>query len=140
MILPAINGFKLDRAAEMVVGMGLPILLLLWNEIYQASRICETEDYKQYRVAKNLRKEETIRRAENTEDLIQIKRQNQFGLKIIAFSLSVTSVILFVLSGLTPSGKGITALIGLIILGVALIPWQASLRVKKAIATLDKRF
>jgi SSS family transporter len=139
MILPAISSFKLDRAAEMVVGMGIPLLLLLLNEIYQRGRISEAAEYREYLLAKDKRRAETVFREENAADLVQVKRQNQFGLKIIAFSLLVTAIILFVLSGLTPTGKGITALIGVIILLTALIPWLASLRTKKAIAALGER-
>lgn len=133
MILPAMNGFKLGRAAEMVVGIGIPMVLLFINEIYQSRRIRESEEYAGYIRAKKLRKEDAVNQSGNPEEVVQIKRQNQFGLNVIAFSLLVTSVILFVLSGLTPSGKGITALIGVIILLVALIPWRVSQKARKAL-------
>lgn len=137
MILPAINGFKLDRGAEMVVGMGIPVLFLLINELYQLGRIKETADYIKYRESKALRKETKANLVSDMQEVIQVKKQNQFGLKIIAFSLLVTAGILLVLSLLTTSGKAITAGIGVLILAVSAIPWLASRKVKKEITGLS---
>ncbi|HMR17945.1 MAG TPA: sodium transporter, partial [Sphingobacterium sp.] len=44
-IMPFVNGFRLDRAEEMVVGIGVPTLLLLINELLQKSRMAKSEDY-----------------------------------------------------------------------------------------------
>lgn len=136
MILPAINGFKLNRAEEMVVGMGIPVLFLVINEFIQASRRSVSEDYIKYESARQLRKDNKRLIQADVQEIIQVKSQNHFGLKIIAFSLLVTSLILFVLSALTPSGKGVTAIIGVAILLVAIIPWVSSLKVKKEISKL----
>ncbi len=136
MVIPAINGFRLDRAEEMVVGMGIPILLLLINEIMQSRRAAASEDYTNYLAFKAIKKAKTQESQTDLTETIQVKRQNQFGLKIIAFSLVFTAIMLFVLSGLTPSGKGITAIVGAAILGVSLIPWAASRKANKAIKAL----
>jgi SSS family transporter len=136
MVLPAMNGFKLDRGAEMVVGMGIPVLLLLINELVQSGRKSETEDYIKYERAKNARKDAKTAMPPDLEERIQVKHQNQFGLKIIAISLLVTALTLFVLSYLTPSGKGITFTTGAGILLVSLIPWLSSRKVKKEISRL----
>jgi len=137
MILPAINGFKLDRAAEMVVGMGIPVLLLLINELIQMRKLSETPDYLRYETSKKERKDAKDLILADLDEVIQVKRQNQFGLKIIAFSLLVTAITLFVLSALTPSGKGITFITGAGILSVSLVPWLSSLKVKREIARLS---
>ncbi len=131
--LPVINGFKLDRGAEMVLGMGLPVLLLLINELIQMSKKAESEDSIKYEQSKELRKEAKKLAQVNVEEILQVKRQNQFGLKIIAFSLLVTSIMLFILSGITPSGKGVTLITGIVILFISIIPWLSSLKVKKEI-------
>ena len=133
MALPVINGFKLDRGAEMVLGMGLPVLLLLINELIQMIRKAESEDSIKYEQSKKLRKEEKKLTQVNVEEILQVKRQNQFGLKIIAFSLLVTSIMLFILSGITPSGKGVTLITGIVILFISIIPWLSSLKIKKEI-------
>jgi SSS family transporter len=137
MVLPAINGFKLDRGAEMVVGMGLPVLLLLLNELYQISRISASQDYVEYVEATKIRKDQKAALTADPEEVLQVKRQNQFGLKIIAFSLLVTAIMLFILSGITPTGQQVTFITGAGILLIALIPWISSQRVKKEINKLS---
>lgn len=137
MILPLINGYTLGRGAEMVVGMGIPVLFLIIHELAQSRRVMESEEYIRYKASKAARKEmQAIAGVDPTEQ-IQICKQNQFGLKIIAFSLLVTALILFALSVLTPSGKGITAIIGAGILLVSAIPWWSSLRIKKVLTALQ---
>lgn len=135
--LPAINGFKLNRGEEMMVGVGIPFLLLLVNEWIQSRKIQESEDYTTYRKNKLERKRKSDGAAIDKEELKLVKKQNQFGLKIIAFSLLVTALILFALSLFTASGKGMTAIVGFIVLLAAIIPWIASKKVKRSIAALD---
>jgi len=133
MILPAVNGFKLDRGAEMVVGVGIPVLLLLVNELVQMGRIKESKDFMRYCQLKTNRQQKIQELLIDKQEALLAKKQNQFGLKIIAFSLLVTSIILFVLSMLTTSGNITSAVVAVIILIVAIIPWVASRRVGKQI-------
>jgi Na+/proline symporter len=128
-MLPAVSGFKLDRAAEMMIGIGIPLLMLLINELFFSSKV--SEEYKAYTIKKAARKEKAEQTKADKYERLQIKKQNQFGLKIIAFSLLVTAMILFVLSTLTSSGSSITAVVGVVVLLTALIPWQAALKLKK---------
>jgi SSS family solute:Na+ symporter len=136
MILPAINGLKLSRGEEMMIGVGIPVLLLFLNELIQRSRIAKSDDYINYANLKTARNAIKTTAEVNIQEVIQAKKQNHFGLKIIAFSLLVTSIILLILSILTPSGKLITAMVGFGILAVAIIPWLASLKVKREMAGL----
>lgn len=133
MILPVVNGFKLDRGAEMVVGMGIPVLLLLVNELIQVGRIKESKDFMRYCQLKTDRQQKIQELLIDKQEALLAKKQNQFGLKIIAFSLLVTSIILFVLSMLTTSGNITSAVVAVIILIVAIIPWLASRKVGKQI-------
>jgi len=136
MVLPLINGFKLDRGSEMLLGMGLPVLLLLINEFVLTKKKA-SDDYLKYEQSRAARKEESRLVLADIEEVLQIKRQNQFGLKIIAFSLLVTAMMLFVLSVLAPSGKTITLLTGCGILLVSVIPWLSSLKVKREVARIS---
>ncbi len=133
MILPAINGFKLNRGMEMLVGVGVPLLLLIIVELWLSGRISQSTEYKRYLEHKTEMKEKAAAKGIVPEEVLQTKKQNHFGLKIIAFSLLVTAVILLILSLLTPSGKIATAIVGVLVLVVSIIPWLASLRVKKQI-------
>jgi len=136
MVLPLINGFKLDRGSEMLLGMGLPVLLLLINEFVLTKKKA-SDDYLKYEQSRAARKEESRLVLADIEEVLQIKRQNQFGLKIIAFSLLVTAMMLFVLSVLAPSGKTVTLLTGCGILLVSVIPWLSSLKVKREVARIS---
>lgn len=136
MILPAINGFKLSRGTEMLMGVGVPLLLLAINELYQSFKITQSEEYAHYLQIKREIKEKIVEQGIQKDELILTKKQNHFGLKIIAFSLLVTSIILLVLSFLTASGGTMAAVVGLAILIVALIPWWASKKVAEEIKEL----
>lgn len=139
MILPVINGFKLDRAEEMVVGVGVPTLFLLLFELYQKNRIGESSDYTKYMAAAAIRKANRTQLRADKDEIMFTKKQNHFGLKIIAFSLLITAVILFALSVFTPVGREITGIIGAGILLTAIIPWVSSLKIKKEIKVLEIR-
>jgi Na+/proline symporter len=128
-VWPALGGMKLGRATEMMVGIGIPLLMLLINEFFIARKV--SDEYKAYTIKKAARKEKAEQTKANKHERLQIKKQNRFGLKIIAFSLLVTAMILFVLSTLTDSGSTITAVVGFVILLTALIPWRAALKLKK---------
>ena len=63
------------------------------------------------------------------EEALEIKRQNKFGLQVIAGALLFTSLILFVLSTFTTSGAGITATIAGVVLLATWIPYSASRKI-----------
>lgn len=136
MILPLINGFKLDRGQEMALGMGIPVLLLLVNEIVQLSRNKVSDDYLKYNTSSTVRKQNLAHSKTDPAEWIQVKMQNHFGLKIITFSLVVTSVMVLVLSFITPIGGQITLITGIGIFIVAIIPWLAAQKAKKEIHKL----
>jgi solute:Na+ symporter, SSS family len=136
-VLPLVNGFKLDRGAEMVVGMGIPVLLLIINELVQQGRGFVAPEHISYEESKITRKEEKRIAQADPEEVLQVKRQNQFGLKIIAFSLLVTALMLFGLSAITPTGQKITLITGIGVLLVAIIPWLSAVKAKKEIEKLS---
>lgn len=133
MALPWINGFRLERGAEMVVGMGVPVLLLLINELRLAKRIKESTDFIKYAEARAIRKQAAAVRSADAAEMLQAKKQNRFGLRVIACSLCVTALILFTLSLIAPSGQLITGVIGVLVLLVSLIPWLASRKADREI-------
>lgn len=135
-ILPFLIQFKLNRAQEMVVGMGIPLLLLLISEIIQQIRIKESSDYKKYLVIRaqiKTREEKT-----EPEEAYAIKKQNHFGLRVITFSLLFTALMLFGLSIIASSGKMLTAIIAGIILISSSIPAWAAQRSKRKLAKEER--
>lgn len=132
LILPYTVNFKLDRAEEMVVGVGFPLLLLLINELVQSARIKESEDYLNYKAGRLLLKNEE--KEVDAEEAFAIKKQNHFGLKVIGFSLFFTAVMIFGLSLVATTGQSLTATIAAIILIASVIPAIAARRSKKKLA------
>lgn len=126
-ILPLAAGFKLSRASEMLVGVGLPFLMLAAYELYARYKGLGNAEYTLYQQRKAQRKENALQASE--EETFEIKKQNKFGLQVIAFSLAFIAVLLFILSLLTTSGAGIVAGIATVILICALIPWRAARKV-----------
>ncbi|CCH52219.1 Na+/solute symporter [Fibrisoma limi BUZ 3] len=126
---PWLLDYKLSRAWETAIGVGLPLLLLLGYELYQRSRNVVADDYLNYRTIREQKREDALLQAEQPEEAVAIRQQNRFGLRVIAGSLVFTAVMLFGLSLLATSGAGATAGIAVVILLAALIPWRAAQRV-----------
>ncbi|MBE7178161.1 MAG: Na+:solute symporter [Mucilaginibacter polytrichastri] len=124
-ISPLIFDVKLSRAVETIVGIGLPLLLLAAYELYCRSNARIAPEYEGYLNRKTLKKAEALMES----DACEIKRQNKFGLKVIAGALVFVAAMLLVLSTFTTSGSGITAGIGIVVLLGAIIPWRASAKI-----------
>lgn len=123
---PWLLDFKLSRAAENIVGVGLPLLLLAGYELYARSREKTATEYPAYLAEKSAR--QAARGAESGEEAAEIQRQNQFGLRVIASSLVFVALMLFGLSALATAGRGVTAGLAAVVLLGALIPWRAARR------------
>lgn len=126
LILPYTIAFRLNRAQEMALGVGLPLLLLLVYEWYQRTRRVACTDYTRYIAERQAAKEEA--QAIDPEEAYAIKKQNHFGLQVIAFSLLFTALMLFGLSFIATTGRTLTAGIAVAILVAAIIPLQAARR------------
>ncbi len=122
---PVLFSFRLSRGAETIIGIGFPLVLLLAYELYARSQNRIAEEYEGYLKIRQSKKAEALAQDESYET----KKQNQFGLQVIAGSLVFVAVMLFVLSFLTTSGAGITAGIAVVVLLGAFIPWRASRKV-----------
>lgn len=127
MILPLTLGFKLSRSNEMLLGVGLPFLMLAIYE-WLISTKQNSPEYNAFQVSKAKRKESALQM--NEEEAYEIKKQNRFGLRVIAFALAFIAVLMFVLSLLTTAGSTMVAGIAVLILLSAIIPFVASRKVK----------
>lgn len=125
---PGLLDFRLSRAWETAIGVGLSLLLLLVYELYQRSRGVVADEYTRYEAARRQKRDEALQQAQEPEEAAAIAAQNRFGLRVIAGALVFTSLMLFGLSLLADAGAGPTALIGGIIGLAALIPWRAAER------------
>lgn len=132
LILPYTIAFRLNRAQEMALGVGLPLLLLLVYEWYQRTRRVACTDYTRYIAERQAAKEEA--QAIDPQEAYAIKKQNHFGLQVIAFSLLFTALMLFGLSFIATTGRTLTAGIAVAILAAAILPLLAARRSRHRLA------
>jgi SSS family transporter len=128
MILPFVIDYKLSRGNEMLLGVLLPTILLVIYELYAMSKGSLSMEYADMQQRKHRKKQEAVKTSE--EELSMIRKQNKFGLRIIAFSLAFTAILLYVLSFLTTKAASMVAIIATVILVLALIPWLNSKKIK----------
>lgn len=137
-ILPLVTGDKLSRANEMLLGVGLPFVMLALYELYAYYKGLTSSEYTQLRALKAQRKI-TVTQVNEQEEL-EIRKQNKFGLKVIAFSLSFIALLLYGLCFFSGKSTGLVAGIATAILLVAAIPLRAAAKVKvdPVIVPIDK--
>ena len=126
-ILPFLIDFKLSRAEEMLIGVGVPLLLLIANEIraYYANYLSpQYLEFQAYKSSRKLQKD-NLTEQEISESL----QQNKFGLKITAFALAFTALLLLILGLITKDNMGLLGTIAAFIFVLAIIPWRASKRI-----------
>lgn len=132
-IIPLAGGTGLSRANEMLLGVGMPFIMLTLYEIYAYSKGLTSNEYIQLKAVKAQRRE-SVRDVDENEEL-EIKKQNRFGLKVIAFSLSFIALLLYGLCFFSGKSAELVAGIATVILLTALIPLRASRKVKISPAT-----
>ena len=126
-ILPFLIDFKLSRAEEMLIGVGVPLLLLIANEIraYYANYLSpQYLEFQTYKSSRKLQKDNL-----SDEEISESLQQNKFGLKITAFALAFTALLLLILGLITKDNMGLLGTIAAFIFVLAIIPWRASKRI-----------
>ncbi|NIG55319.1 sodium:solute symporter family protein [Chitinophaga sp. Cy-1792] len=127
-LVPVVSTLKLSRSQEMLLGAGLPFFLLCLYEFVLAARKGPSRDYLHY---KELRQQQKVQAGlPSEEEVAAIQRQNIFGLRVIAFALAFTALLLFVLCALAATGKVLVAVIATVVLLAAFIPVLALRKIK----------
>lgn len=129
-LLPYIADISLTRAEEMLVGVGVPLILLIANELYAMYRNYISPQYQEFQLLKNSRIEEKANLSE--EERNESLKQNKFGLKITAFALAFTAFLLMMLALITGQNITLLASIAGLIFLLAFIPMIASNRIQVA--------
>ena len=120
----------------MMLGTGLPLLLLMVNDFFLV-RKKESSDYVRYISSKQ---EKQMNLAMETPDeKMAILKQNLFGLRVIAFALAFTSLLLVGISFVSISGKMLVLGIAGAILLSAIIPLRATRKIKLQLLTISTR-
>ncbi|HMG10477.1 MAG TPA: sodium:solute symporter family protein [Mucilaginibacter sp.] len=126
-LLPLTANYKLNRAHEMILGVGLPCILLLGYELFAAYKGNISREYLQLQEHKAIRKAKIEQVDE--DELLAIRRQNKFGLKVISFSLVFIALLLYILCAFTNKGTALVVVIASIILLCSLIPFLGSRKI-----------
>jgi SSS family solute:Na+ symporter len=127
--VPLIFSYKLSRELEMILGVGLPLILLAINEWVIGARQSSHPDHDRYmgmRAQAGLKKVVMEKEVES-----DVPDQNRFGLRVIGWSLVFTAVMLFGLSAITEKGAVITAIMAVLILLGSSIPFRAQYLARK---------
>ncbi|SJZ65130.1 transporter, SSS family [Chitinophaga eiseniae] len=127
-ILPLTGSIKLGRADEMLLGVGLPFVMLALYEWYARSKGDVSDEYIQLQRRRAQRK--VAVQTVSAEEAIEIQKQNQFGLKVIAFSLAFIALLLYALCFFSQKSAPLVAGIATTILLAAFIPLRAARKVK----------
>ncbi len=128
-LAPLLLDFKLSRGMETIVGVGLPLLLLFTYELWARSKGIIAEEYQLYLVSREQKRIDNLI-DDSVEEATEIRRQNRFGLRVIAAALLFTAVMLYILSTFATSGAMVTAVIATVVLIATFIPYHASKKIK----------
>ncbi|MEJ7913270.1 MAG: sodium:solute symporter family protein [Chitinophagaceae bacterium] len=127
-VTPYLFSVKLHRSQEMLLGVCMPLFLLLINEFILV-RDKESADYTRYISS---RKDKRLSLAEETlDERMAILKQNLFGLRVIAFAMAFTSLLLIGISVVSTAGKMMVLAIAGTIFLAAIIPLWATKKVKR---------
>lgn len=100
-IIPSITGNSLSRAAEMVMGVLVPVSIIAFFEIWlrlKNSPDTEFENYQRYLSVK-------ADKAESPDQRIDSAGENKFGKRMISIGILATGLIIGVLGLISPTGK-----------------------------------
>lgn len=101
-VVPSVTGNSLSRAAEMVMGVLVPISLIALFEIWLRLKkrpITEYENYQRYLLVKETSK------VEQNNAIVDSEGENQFGKRMISIGIIATGSILGILGFVASNGK-----------------------------------
>jgi SSS family transporter len=118
---PALLNIGLDRAMEMIVGVGVPLILLLAYEIWAIYRKKISQQYLRYVKTKDNQSVE--------EELEEVAKdtsveQNRYGMKVLSIALGFTGLLIFIFSFLADKANFLVGAMGIVIAGVAYWIWH----------------
>jgi SSS family transporter len=101
-LIPAISGNSLSRAAEMVMGVAVPISIIAIFEIWLRLKNTPETEYENYKLYLS---EKLINTVEAPNHSVDSGSENKFGKRMISIGILTTGSIIGVLGLLSPNGK-----------------------------------
>jgi SSS family solute:Na+ symporter len=123
-ITPAIWGLKLDRTMETCMGMGIPIAILLFFEVYYTAKgrvSAKVEEMEQAKLA-------TATKTVDPAVHLDAAMQNKFGIRVIALSMGVVGVGIAVLGYVAKDFSATVMTVGGVIFLSAILLWRLASR------------
>ncbi|KAA3658166.1 MAG: sodium transporter [Calditrichaeota bacterium] len=105
-LTPALFDLKLSRAAEMGLGVGIPIVLLMLIELYKFAQGAETTEYNKYIELQKSQPEKDVEPGET----------NRRGARVIGIGVASTGFLILLLSIIAEVGAQIVAGMGILVL------------------------
>ncbi len=103
---PTLLDLKLDRASEMGLGVGVPIILLLCYEFYLTVNFSENKQYEAY-IAQVAGKLVIVDDTSSTD--------NKRGTRVIGIGIAVTGLIILILSFIAATGAMMVGIMGAVV-------------------------
>ena len=128
-ITPWLFDFSLSRATEMILGVGLPVLLLTLFELWLKAHSARNHQYELFLVSQSKIPVRTSQ--EEAED----NNANVHGYRILGAGVLATGVLLIILSFISSVGKGLVMGMGIVVLllGVFIIIKSSRKNYKKLV-------
>jgi SSS family solute:Na+ symporter len=116
---PTVLDLKLDRASEMGLGVGVPIVLLLCYEFYLTVNFSENKQYEAY-AAQVAGKLVIVDDTTNTD--------NKRGTRVIGIGIAVTGLIILILSFIAATGAMMVGIMGVVVASLGSLITYKSLK------------
>ncbi len=125
-VTPYVWDFSLDREAETLLGIGLPILLLASFEIFARLTGKDISQYLRYRELEQQKAAHALQATQAEDDT-----DNKRGIYVVALGIAATGIIMSVISFWAESNQSLVATMGGSILAIGLlILWSSKRTVK----------
>lgn len=136
-VTPLIWDFGLDRAEEMILGVGGPLVMLLGYELWALWKGKISTSFKQYEKAVAEEEDVSVKlQAKLDKDSLE---QNKYGMKVISLALAFTGALIFVLGFIAGEAIILVGSVGLVIIGTAYLVWRLGIqKVEKVKEEINK--
>lgn len=125
-ITPLIWNFGLDRAEEMILGVGGPLLMLLGYELWALWRGKISTSFENYEKAVAEEADVSVKlQAKLDKDSLE---QNNYGMKVISLALAFTGALIFALGFIAGEAIILVGSVGLVIMGTAYLVWRMGIQ------------
>lgn len=112
-----IFGLSLDRTEETVLGVTLPIVMMLFFEIYYKITGFVNPKYAEFEA---IRKEREAEIANTPEEETRGNKTNNYSLRVMGRAIVAASILILIIGGVSATGKYIILPLGLILLVLGL--------------------